>query len=412
MRQVIKILICAIIFILTAGVGCQIVANSSLDEFIVVIDAGHGGKDYGAIGAITNEKSINLAVAKKFGEKIKSISKNIKVVYTRDKDVFIPLSDRAKIANKAKGDLFVSIHVNSVSKKNKNRKKIAGSEVYTVGLHKSEDNLAVAQRENSVMTLEADYTETYSGFDPNSIESYIAFELNQSIHIDRSIQFAAEVENQLISTAGRADKGVKQAGFWVLWATSMPSVLVELDFICNPNSEKFMASADGQEKLSTALFNAFVNYYNSVTSDSLVDSVDWRKTTVEEVGDNKNNNEKNNADTIAVTDSIPTIEAELTTNANENKSDNGTNIDDVFIPQPGELEYRIQIIASTKQLSLSSPEFKGESRVEEYIDQGLYKYTCGHYRTEDEANNKLHEYKSQFKGAFVIKMKDGRRIYD
>jgi len=229
-------------------------------DFVLVIDPGHGGKDVGARGVKAYEKNINLAVAKLFGEKVKKECKDVKVVYTRDKDTFVKLNDRAEIANKANGDLFVSIHVNSVAKKNRNRRKIAGAEVYTLGLHRSDDNLAVAMRENSVMSLEADQSETYQGFDPESSESYIIFELSQSLYMDRSIEMAELVQRSLVGNANRVDKGVKQAGFWVLWATSMPAVLIELDFISNPNQEKYLASDKGQRELADAIFEGFKTY--------------------------------------------------------------------------------------------------------------------------------------------------------
>lgn len=235
-------------------------------DFVLVIDPGHGGKDVGARGTKSYEKNINLAVAKLLGDKVKKECKDVKVVYTRDNDTFVSLKDRADIANEAKGDLFISIHVNSVAAKAKNRRSVKGAEVYTLGLHKSDDNLAVAMRENSVMSLENDYTETYQGFDPESTESYIIFELSQSLHMDQSIELAELVQESLVDNAGRTDKGVRQAGFWVLWATGMPSILVELDFICNPQQELFLSSSDGQEKLADAIFQGFITYkdYNPV----------------------------------------------------------------------------------------------------------------------------------------------------
>ncbi len=232
----------------------------SAKDFVLVIDPGHFFKDVGARGLKAYEKNINLAVAKRFGEKVKKECKDVKVVFTRANDTFVSLKDRAAIANDAEGDLFVSIHVNSLSAKARNRRTIKGAEVYTLGLHKSEDNLAVAMRENSVMSLESDFAETYQGFDPESSESYIIFELSQSLHMDQSIEMAELVQQSLVTNAGRSDKGVRQAGFWVLWATSMPAILIELDFICNPTQEKFLASESGQQKLADAIFEGFLTY--------------------------------------------------------------------------------------------------------------------------------------------------------
>lgn len=216
-------------------------------NFTVVIDAGHGGKDHGAVGAKTKEKDVNLGVALKLGEMIEKEMKDVNVVYTRKKDHFVTLQGRADIANKARGDLFISIHTNSVDAKSKSRKTVNGASVYTLGLKRGEDNFNVAKRENSVIMLEPDYTTTYRGFDPNSTESYIMFELSRDIHMDHSIKVAKEIQKELVSTAGRRDKSVHQAPFWVLVQTSMPAVLVELDFICNPTVEKFLAGNDGQK---------------------------------------------------------------------------------------------------------------------------------------------------------------------
>lgn len=232
-------------------------------QYTVVIDAGHGGKDAGAVDNGVNEKDINLGVATKLAELLKKNVKDVNVVMTRDKDVFISLQERAQIANKAKGDLFVSIHTNSLDKNNKNRKTAEGTSVYVLGLHKDQDNMKVAQRENSVIELEQNYSQKYSGFDPTKDESYIIFEMAQKSNLSHSFKFADEAQRRLVSVAERKDRGVKQAGFWVLWATSMPAVLVELDFICNPTSAEFMASEDGQNKLATSLCKAVEAYFKN-----------------------------------------------------------------------------------------------------------------------------------------------------
>ena len=244
------------------------------DKFTVVIDAGHGGKDTGAIDNNVKEKDINLGVALQLADLIKKKLKNVNVVLTRDNDTFLSLQERADKANKNKGNLFISIHTNSVDKTNKNRTSVAGASVYALGLHKDQNNMKVAQRENSVIELEKNYEEKYSGFDPNKDESYIIFEMAQKKNLSQSIKFANDAQKQLVNVAGRRDRGVHQAGFWVLWATSMPAVLVELDFICNPNSAKYMASEQGQKKLAEALFNAVKNYsesYSKGKSSAMVD---------------------------------------------------------------------------------------------------------------------------------------------
>lgn len=230
-------------------------------DFTVVIDAGHGGKDAGSIDNGVKEKDINLGVALKLGDMIKKRLKGIKVIYTRDEDKYLTLQQRADVANKNKGDLFISIHSNSVDVKNPNRKNVKGASTHVLGLHKDANNMAVARRENSVIKLESDYAQKYSGFDPNSDESYIIFELSQKKNLGRSIDFANSIQKELKSVANRKDNGVHQNGFWVLWATSMPAVLIELDFICNPQSAEFLSSKDGQNKLATAICNAVKTFY-------------------------------------------------------------------------------------------------------------------------------------------------------
>lgn len=236
--------------------------------FTVVIDAGHGGKDFGCVGKKTNEKTIVLDVAKRLADKINDNLPDSKAVLTRKGDYFLKLQKRADIANKAKGDLFISIHVNSIDKKSKGRSKVRGASVYAVGADKAQKTMSVAMRENAVMEMEDDYSTVYRGFDPNSSESYIIFELSNNLHLSQSLDFAALAQRQLVSHAGRADKGVRQAGFWVLWATSMPAVLVELDFICNPKSEDFLNSAEGREKCAEALYRAVKTYSKNFVAQS------------------------------------------------------------------------------------------------------------------------------------------------
>lgn len=239
------------------------------NNYTIVIDAGHGGKDPGAIDNGVKEKDINLNVALFLGDMIKKHIKDINVVYTRDKDTYLTLQQRANKANKSKADIFISIHVNSVDKTNKNRSTIAGASVYTLGVDKNDENISVAQRENSVISLESNYETKYQGFNPESDESYIIFEMAQKDNLNQSIILANNIQQQLVNVAKRKDRGVHQAGFWVLWATSMPAVLVELDFICNPNSAKYIASTIGQKKLAEGIFNAVKTYFEQLTNGAL-----------------------------------------------------------------------------------------------------------------------------------------------
>ena len=239
-----------------AFIALTLILSLSAQAYTLVIDAGHGGKDPGAIGRKSKEKNINLAVALAFGKLVEQNCPDVKVVYTRKTDVFVELDERANIANRYKADLFVSIHVNSTAAKNGPQ----GTETYTLGMHRAADNLEVAKRENSVITLESNYEQKYEGFDPKSSESYIIFELMQDKNMESSVKLAGLIQKQFRNTAKRIDKGVHQAGFLVLRATSMPSVLIELGYINNPNEAAYLTSTAGVNALAKSIYNAFVAY--------------------------------------------------------------------------------------------------------------------------------------------------------
>lgn len=228
-----------------------------LMSFTLVIDAGHGGHDTGAVGLKlgVQEKNLNLTVAKQLAAKIREKYPEIKVILTRDSDVFLPLQQRADIANKNHADLFISIHTNAAE-----NRKACGAETFILGTEKMEDNLDVAMRENSVLKLEEDQT-VYEGFDPNSIESYILFELMQNQYMDKSLLFAELVQNQFVGTLQRANRGVRQAAFWVLLKSACPSVLVEMGFLSNAEEEKWLASAEGKTGIVNGILDAFEKFY-------------------------------------------------------------------------------------------------------------------------------------------------------
>lgn len=253
--------IIAAVMVIVAGVPGAMAARQSKQKFVVVIDAGHGGKDPGAQDNGVKEKDVNLGVALKLGEFLKKNLKDVKVIYTRDKDEYLTLQERAEKANKANANLFISLHVNSADAANPRRISLAGSSVHVLGQSKDRKNADVVKRENSVIKLEKGYAENYQGFDPDSDESYIIFEMIQKRQQERSLDLAQEIQKQLKTVAGRRTRGVTQEPFWVLWATSMPAVLVEMDFICNPNSAKYLASETGQNRIAKALFNSIRTYY-------------------------------------------------------------------------------------------------------------------------------------------------------
>lgn len=349
-------------------------------QFVLVIDPGHGGKDSGCLGDITKEKSIVLDVASRLGRLVAERCPEVKIVFTRDDDSFPSLQQRANIANQANGSVFISIHVNSVDKRNRNRRNIHGASVYTLGLRKSDNNLSVAMRENSVMELEDDYSEKYQGFDPNSSESYIIFELNQNVHMQKSIELANIIQNELVTTAQRADKAVRQDGFWVLWATSMPSVLVELDYICNAEAERFMASDEGKDKLALAICNAFESYYTTHRDEDHGPRIGRQ---------------------IPV-DSSDVAASESKTSASKSKSKAKS--------KSKGLTYHVQLLSARKIIPKNDSEIKGIKDLDYFRDGKYYKYYCGNFKTLDEAKRHLKKMRKRFPKAFVIKMRDGKLL--
>jgi N-acetylmuramoyl-L-alanine amidase len=336
-------------------------------RFTVVIDPGHGGKDPGCVGAISKEKAINLAVALKFGSLIEHNHSDVQIIYTRKTDVFIPLDERANIANKYKADLFISIHANSVRRGN-----ASGTETYTLGLANSDENLDVAMRENSVILMEDDYFRKYEGFDPTSTESYIIFEFIQNKHMEQSISLASEIQQSFVQ-ARRSNRGVRQAGLLVLRKTSMPGVLVELGFISNRTEERFMASVEGQNILAQAIYKAFDTYKNDYDR-KLGDIKEKQVITVPPPADNGN--------TRTVTD------------------------------HTGDILYAVQILTSDRKLSVNDRRFKGYDDVSFYIDKGVYKYIYGATSDYKKILNTHKKAAKDFKGAFIIKMKEGKRVYN
>ncbi len=339
--------------------------KSSNEQFTIVLDAGHGGKDPGAVGKNNKEKVINLNVVLKVGEMIEKNLPDAKVVYTRDCDKFVSLEKRAQIANNCNGHLFISVHCNSLSEKNKKRASASGASTYVLGTAKNDTNLEVAQRENSVIMLEDDYSTKYEGFDPNSPESYIIFETLQNVHFDQSVSFAGMIQDELSGVASRKDDGVKQAGFYLLAYTSMPAVIIELDYICNPNIENFLASAAGQEKMAKAIYNAIVDYKKSY--------------------DNK----------------LSGTENRVQNNTTE------TTTADVATAGP---VYKVQFMALPRLLESNSNHFKGLSPVEVYRKKGKYIYTYGASSTRQGIEDELKLVRKNFKDAFIVLIDGEERV--
>lgn len=268
-RKVVKNIVFTIFFtLLFIFSSFTVVDKRDLSINTVVIDAGHGGKDSGTTGVAAKEKDIALKIALELGKTIQKYLKDVKVIYTRDDDTFIELEERAQIANKNGADLFISIHCNSLPANTSESRKqsVFGTETYIMGMHTSDANFDVAKRENSVILMEEDNKETYEGFDPNSPESYILFSLYQSAYLENSLRIADKIEHQFKDRVKRKSRGVRQAGFWVLYRTSMPSVLVETGYLSNHSEEKYLNDSYGQTLIASGLFRAFRDYKNEIES--------------------------------------------------------------------------------------------------------------------------------------------------
>jgi len=336
----------------------------------IVIDAGHGGQDYGCNGKNAYEKNVALSISLKLGALIQEKYPDIKVIYTRKTDVFVELHERAAIANRNNADLFICIHCNA----NPNTSPY-GSETYVMGLHKTEANLGVAKRENDVILMENDYAQHYDGFDPNNPASHIIFSLYQHAYMEQSILFASKIESYFESHAGRSSRGVKQAGFLVLWKTAMPSVLIETGFLTNATEEKFLASETGQDQVAGSILRAFTDYKSVMENNS--------------AGTTGQSTEKSETTTT----STNTAAATMQTNSG--------------------IEYRVQIYADANELKTDNAKFSGlKSEPVSYIhESGLYKYRIGPYNNLDEAIKKQTLARNAgFKDAFVVAFNDGKRI--
>jgi N-acetylmuramoyl-L-alanine amidase len=348
----------------------------------VVIDAGHGGHDSGCLGASNYEKHVCLSIALKLGESIKKNYPGVKVIYTRDKDVFVELHERAAIANRNKADLFICIHANSASP------TAYGAETYVLGLHKSESQKQVAERENSIVKLEEDKGARYKNIDL-SPDALIAIQLQMSVYLDQSISFAEKLQTEFKSI-GRHDRGVRQAGFLVLHQTTMPSVLIETGFLTNPSEEQFLGSKDGQTKMADAMFKAFKKYKNQLegVSDETSTGTVENKVKDENTNSSSKVDEKpSKKDTIVIKDTSSVV----------------TTSDKVI--------FRIQFDMSDKQIPLNSARFKGLD-VFEYKHENSYKYTAGKFIGDFNGAN---AYKQQvrnlgFSSAFVVAFLNGERI--
>ena len=375
-------------------------------RFTLVIDPGHGGHDAGALGAISKEKNINLAVALRFGKYVEQNLPEVRVIYTRKTDVFIPLNERANIANRANADLFISVHTNALPA----GKVARGFETYTLGMHRAKDNLDVAMRENSVISMEKDYQQRYQGFDPRSSESYIIFEFIQGKNMERSVELARMIQRGVCDGANRPDKGVHQAGFLVLRETSMPGCLIELGFITTPDEERLLNNDSRVDDIARGIYEAFAKYKNKY--DKSV-SVPYRAKDSEDVNLPK-----------IVPDQEPAPKTRVVTRGKQPKREEATPEQpkrEVKKPEPkkevkkAEIAdapvFKLQIFVGSRNLRKGDAHFKGETDYDSFQEGNLVKYTLGASTNYNEIYRLRKEKLEKFPEAFIIAFKNGQK-YD
>lgn len=379
------------ITVLCCVAGCCLGLNAqNYDGYkikTIVLDAGHGGHDTGCRGVFSNEKDVTLAVVLKLGALLKQTYPDIKVLYTRSTDEFIELYERADIANRNDADLFISIHCNA------NRSHTPfGTETWLMGLKKSEGNLEVSKRENDVVLLESDYQQHYDGFDPNSPEGYIILSMNQNAHLTQSIDIASKVEDQF-KQQGRSSRGVKQAGFLVLWRTTMPSILVETGFLTNREEEKYLNSEKGKNEIASGVLNAITAYKNEVEGG-----------VSESEGGKKSESESGVAAKSSDSDAVQSSSNKISdTNAHSIKAAPSS---------PEQLIYRIQITASSKPLNLKDPKFSSFKEIKnDKSATGINRYMVGNYINYEECAKALADIRKKgFKDAFIVGYKLEQRV--
>ena len=403
-----RLMINRLFVILALFAACFISVRGADRKFVLVIDAGHGGRDAGALGKYSKEKNINLNVALAFGKYVERNNPDVKVVYTRKTDVFVPLYERAEIANRNKADLFISIHTNALE-----RGRIArGFETYTLGDGRSnatKTNLEVAKRENSVILLEENYEQHYVGYDPNSPESNIMFEFVQDRNLTKSIEFAKMLQKNVCRAASRPDKGVHQSNLAVLRLTSMPACLVELGFITTADEEALLNDRNRLDQMAVGIYNAFVEYknknYNGISVPYRTDSPMLPETPAQEPA----NTSETQDDVSARQQPEPQTVTETTPQQHEQQT---------VAPQPepqpaasadGRPVFKIQILVSSLNLKDGDAHLKGLTGCERYEENGMQKYTYGASENYNEIYRLRKQILDKFPEAFIIAFKDGRK---
>lgn len=380
-------------------------------EFTLVIDAGHGGHDTGAPGKFSKEKDINLKTALAFGKYVEQNCPDVKVIYTRKKDVFVELKDRAGIANKAKADLFISIHTDALE----NNSVARGMTTYTLGMHRAKDNLDVAQRENSVILIEKNYKETYQGFDPNSAESYIIFEFMQDKNMQRSVDLATFIQNKTCQAADRPSRGVKQAGFLVLRETSMPSCLVELGFITTLAEEKLLNEDVTLDNIAKGIYNAFVEYKKKYDNNITVPYKAEEPTiNIVDVVPSQEKQEEVRAEkpdkTVKAEEKEEKKEGKKKKEKEKEEKENEKTLYVASGDNAGVPVFKVQILATDRPFKKGDAHFKGRTDYNQYTENGMTKYTIGETTDYNEILRLKSELQATFGDCFVVAFKEGQKM--
>lgn len=386
---------------------CMLVvtAFAANKRFTLVIDPGHGGHDAGARGAISMEKNINLTVALRFGKYVEQNMPEVRVIYTRKQDVFIPLHERANIANRANADLFISVHTNALPA----GKVARGFETYTLGMHRAKDNLDVAMRENSVISMEKGFEQTYEGFDPKSSESYIIFEFIQGKNMERSVELARMIQRSVCDSGCRPDKGVHQAGFLVLRETSMPSCLIELGFITTPDEERLLNDNAKVDDIAKGIYEAFAKYKNKYDRSVSVPyrAANRQESTLPKIVPDSYKEEAENRrvkkqEPVRKTRAAKTDDSDRKADTVASQSRNAPKDAPVF---------KLQIFVGNRNLRKGDAHFKGETEFDSFQEGNLVKYTLGASTNYNEIYRLRKEKMEKFPEAFIIAFKNGKK-YD
>lgn len=386
---------------------CMLVvtAFAANKRFTLVIDPGHGGHDAGARGAISMEKNINLTVALRFGKYVEQNMPEVRVIYTRKQDVFIPLHERANIANRANADLFISVHTNALPA----GKVARGFETYTLGMHRAKDNLDVAMRENSVISMEKGFEQTYEGFDPKSSESYIIFEFIQGKNMERSVDLARMIQRSVCDSGCRPDKGVHQAGFLVLRETSMPSCLIELGFITTPDEERLLNDNAKVDDIAKGIYEAFAKYKNKYDRSVSVPyrAANRQESTLPKIVPDSYKEEAENR-RVKKQEPVRRTRASKTDDSDRKADTVASQLRNAPKDAP---VFKLQIFVGNRNLRKGDAHFKGETEFDSFQEGNLVKYTLGASTNYNEIYRLRKEKMEKFPEAFIIAFKNGEK-YD